>query len=269
MIFVDAWAAYIFHEGVSDRSLVTAPSGCGIVLQVLLSLQILARGNFMRDLRGRSFMSTASIHKAFHTFCERFAAEMFDEWIRLPVGEDLEKVMAAYDKLGFTGAMGSTDVTHVAFSHVSASHARSFIGKEGYATLAYQATVDHTGRAIAVTHGFPGAHNDKTIVRFDLAVDEVRHSEPYKSKEFALRNGDGSETMHTGAYLIVDGGYHRVSPRPMFVIWTSAEERSQEEFDKQRWHGASSCRAIEGSVTSYVINVIDATGVKSRLHNAR
>ena len=36
-------------------------------------------------------------------------------------------------------------------------------GKEGYCTLSYEVSVDHTKRIIAATKGFKGATNDKTV----------------------------------------------------------------------------------------------------------
>ena len=58
-------------------------------------------------------MSSAVVQATFHKFCEHFATEMYDEHIFLPSDEngELDRVMEQYEKLGFPGAMGSTDVT--------------------------------------------------------------------------------------------------------------------------------------------------------------
>ncbi|CAN0331618.1 unnamed protein product [Pylaiella littoralis] len=77
---------------------------------------------------------------------------------------------------GFTGAIGSTDVTHVGWGMCPFTLGRSFTGKEGFPTLAFEVTVDHAGRAIGVTQGFTGATNDKTIVRYDAAVQTIRNN---------------------------------------------------------------------------------------------
>ena len=45
-------------------------------------------------------------------------------------------------------------------------HRASHKGKEGYPTLSYEVTVDHTKRIIAATTGFKGALNDKTVASF-------------------------------------------------------------------------------------------------------
>ena len=129
-------------------------------------------------------------------------------------GEDLKETTEAYEAVEFPGAVGSTDVTHVPLGRVSHSHGRVYTGKEGFPTLAYEAAVDHAMHVRAVTKGYPGTVNDKTIVRFDKGALAIREADIYKSMPYKLRRQDGSEFVQKGAYLIVDGGYHRVSTSP-------------------------------------------------------
>ncbi|CAN0357187.1 unnamed protein product, partial [Discosporangium mesarthrocarpum] len=82
-------------------------------------------------------------------------------------GEDLKDVTATYARLGFPGAVGSCDVTHVRWNKAPASRTVYYTGKEGFPSIAYQVTMDHTACALALTAGFAGATNDKTIVRYD------------------------------------------------------------------------------------------------------
>ncbi|CAN0140069.1 unnamed protein product [Pylaiella littoralis] len=76
-------------------------------------LTILARGNCFGSIYTLSWMSSAVVQKTFHKFCKHFATEMYDEHIFLPTDENGE--LDRYEKLGFPGAMGSTDVTHIAW----------------------------------------------------------------------------------------------------------------------------------------------------------
>jgi hypothetical protein len=89
-----------------------------------------------------------------------------------------------------------------------------YTGKEKFPTVAYEVTVDHSGRVLGATRGlnFAGAKNDKTIVRFDLTVSRVRIDLVYTEQdlEFKLLDANGEEMSERGAYLIVDGGYHKV-----------------------------------------------------------
>jgi hypothetical protein len=52
-------------------------------------------------------------------------------------------------------------------------------GKEGYPTLAFEATVDHSMRFIATTKSFFGSQNDKTIVKFDTFIQDLRQGNIY------------------------------------------------------------------------------------------
>lgn len=179
-------------------------------VQILTSLQILGRGNCFDDINQLSLMSKSMAASTFHKFCARFAEEMFEEHIYLPTGTYQDEVMDNYRKLGFTGAIGSTDVTHVGWGMCPFTLGRSFTGKEGFPTLAFEVTVDHAGRAIGVTQGFTGTTNDKTIIRYDAAVQNIRTDSRYRDREYKLRQKDGGEFTRKGCYLIVDNGYHEV-----------------------------------------------------------
>ncbi|CAN0390838.1 unnamed protein product, partial [Ascophyllum nodosum] len=136
-------------------------------------------------------MSEPTIQASFHQFCKYFAEEFYEEHIFLPTGTMQTKVMEDFHKVGFTGAVGSTDVTHIRWDCCVYSLVRSYTGKEGFPTIAYQVTVDHSGRALAVTRGFAGAHNDKTIIRYDDAVQQIRKNATYTERVFQLRGKDG------------------------------------------------------------------------------
>ncbi|CAM9530440.1 unnamed protein product [Discosporangium mesarthrocarpum] len=64
-------------------------------------------------------------------------------------------------------------------------------------------------RIFGATCAFPGGRNDKTIVRYNSNVMEVRLSKRFTDLEYDLFDADGNEHVHRGAYLIVDGGYHK------------------------------------------------------------
>ena len=187
------------------------PATCFQLLQVLACLTILGRGNCFASIYQMSWMSGAVVQATFHSFCSHFAREMYDEHIYLPTKDHLDHVMGQYDKLGFTGAVGSTDVTHIAWSRCPYNQARSYTGKEGIPTVGYQVTVDHAGRALAVTGGFTGSTNDKTIICCDAAVDKIRFNPTYTEKTFVVFNEDGTTYTLKGCYLLVDNGYSKVN----------------------------------------------------------
>lgn len=141
----------------------------------------------------------------FHKVCKHFTMEMFDEHVYFPTGAYQDEAMEQYHKLGFTGAIGSTDVTHVGWNMCPFTLGRYFTGTEGFPILAFQVTVDHADRAIGVTRGFTGTTNDKTIIRYDLAVEAIQKDARYKKRMYELRRADGTER-----HLILDNGYHEV-----------------------------------------------------------
>ena len=57
-------------------------------------------------------MSRTTAEASFLLFCEKFAEGLWDTWVRLPVGDELEKTTGSYGKSGFPGAMASVDCTH-------------------------------------------------------------------------------------------------------------------------------------------------------------
>ena len=137
-------------------------------------LQILGRGTVYDDVCQMSFMSESTACATFYRFCECFAQELYHRHVQLPTGAAQQKAMYEYDQLGCSSAIGSTDVTHIKWDSCPFSEANAYTGKEGYPTIAYQVTVDRTGRALGVTRGFAGAQSDKTIIRYDLAVPMAR-----------------------------------------------------------------------------------------------
>ncbi|CAM9831488.1 unnamed protein product [Discosporangium mesarthrocarpum] len=59
-------------------------------------------------------MSKSTAWRVLHKFCEWFSLHMFETWIWLSRSdEELQQTMETYHRLGFTGAVGSTDVTHL------------------------------------------------------------------------------------------------------------------------------------------------------------
>ena len=189
----------------------------GFYMQVLGALQVLGRGNCFADVASFSLMSRTTAEKSFHRFCDCFSAGLWHQWVRLPEGDDLKHVESIYSDLGFPGAVGSTDCTHVAWERCPFSETNNHKGKEGYTSVAFEVTCDHTGRILASTKGYPGAENDKTIIKRDLSVRRIRDDDPWASYKYELRGLDGTVTEHTGGWLIVDGGYQRVSERHLSV----------------------------------------------------
>jgi hypothetical protein len=86
-----------------------------------------------------------------------------DEFIRLPEGEELSKILEVYKRLGFPGCVASMDCTHVRWLRCPRDLTNSCIGKEGYPTLAFQIAADHGRKIIHLSKAYFGAFNDINI----------------------------------------------------------------------------------------------------------
>jgi hypothetical protein len=109
--------------------------------------------------------------------------------------------------LGMPGAVGSTDCTHIPLGKCPVSWKNSCTGKEGFPTLAYSMTCDHTRKIMHCTGGFPGAYNDKTIARYDSFITDVGQNKMFTNLTYNTKTKQ-DVVERKGAYLICDGGYH-------------------------------------------------------------
>ena len=89
-------------------------------------------------------------------------------------------------------------------------------------------TVDHSKRIQASTIGHYGTTSDKTIVKFNGFVDELRYGELYTQAEFKIQIAEKKWAKEKGLYFLVDGGYHkwRIMQCPM---------KHTNEDDQTRW----------------------------------
>lgn len=110
-------------------------------------LHVLGRGNCFDDVAKSSLMNRQTAEKNFHVFRKHVSADLWKSWVhRFPVGEELKDVESRYSQLGYPGAVGSSDCTHVACGRCSLSEARTAgAGKEaGHTELEDEAAVDAT-----------------------------------------------------------------------------------------------------------------------------
>ena len=83
--------------------------------------------------------------------------------------------------------------------------------KQSLTARSYNVSVNHRRQIIHSTRGFPSRWNDKTAVKFDQFVNDIRDGKSCQNNTFVLfeRNEDGSikEVMHLGAWISCDNGY--------------------------------------------------------------
>ena len=119
-------------------------------------------------------MGESTARRAFHSFCSNFVEHFYSVFVYRPTGDKLLRVMKVFEQMGLPGCIGSTDCVHLRWDRCPVGLAQLCSGKGGFPTLAYSCTVDHHHRILASTTSYWGAKNDKTIVRGDTYITDVR-----------------------------------------------------------------------------------------------
>lgn len=165
----------------------TGTEGVPLELKILGALRMSAKGCSFDAIAELSGMSISTMHTFYHVFWDRFVSNFRDSWIFYPV----DKIAAAdnlavYAKLGFPGAIGSVDCTHIYWGRCPAFFQNAYSGKEKKATIAYEVTVNHSGRCLHISPGHPGSRNDKTIVKTDKLVMDLKDKKILQDVEYLI-----------------------------------------------------------------------------------
>ena len=181
-----------------------------IELKVLGVLRVLGRGVCFDDCAEATNMNKETHRRFFHSFCRKFASKYYSIYCRGPESDaELDSCMSEYTSAGFPGCLGSTDGVHVSWDRCHAQQKMLHTGKEKYPTVAYNVTVNHRRWIMAVSRGFFGSYNDKTIVKYDPFISDIHKGKKYQNYKFDLRKRGGGVRQITGAWILCDGGYHR------------------------------------------------------------
>ena len=62
---------------------------------------------------------------------------------------------------------------------------------------------------MAVSKGFYGSYNDRTIVKYDKFITDIHEKKKYQDVTFTLHKRNGEDSILKGAWILCDGGYHR------------------------------------------------------------
>jgi len=143
----------------------------------------------------------------FRWFVERFQ----EEWVQPPrTPGEIEEVQQVFGLCGFPGAISSMDAVHIPWDNAPSQENYLHKGKEGYATLVWNVNVTHSRRIIHVRGPYAGGKNDKTLVRDDAYIRQLRTLPIFTSRVWhTYIDMDLGVEEHTGVHCINDGGYHK------------------------------------------------------------
>ena len=127
--------------------------------KILCSLRILGRASDFDSMSEISQIPKSTCHRFFHKFVSSF----YHEYVYFPQGKKLLDVTHTYARVGFPGACGSMDVTHLHWDNCPSNMFNFCKGKYPFPTLAVQAIVDHNRRILYLSNLYNGRANDLTI----------------------------------------------------------------------------------------------------------
>ena len=180
-----------------------------LVLKVAAWFRVLAKGVDFEAVEEVANISAECLRVFFHAFSAWFVRSYWPEVVKLPEGHELQLVLRCYAKLGYPGAVGSTDGVHFPWDRAPAGSHWLYKGKESMPTVAANVTVAHNLKVLHSTELFGGATNDKTMAQWDRLIQAIKTRARYADVVYELYNKDGQPVQHKGAYLIVDNGYHK------------------------------------------------------------
>lgn len=132
-----------------------------IEIKIMVCLRILGRNCVCDDIYELSGVKESTSQYIFKKFVEGFTKHLFPLYVKFPEGEKLVKTMQVFARLGFPGAFGSMDITHLKWLMCPVEDKQLHTGKEPYPTLAFQVIVDHARLINYCSSYFSGGNNDK------------------------------------------------------------------------------------------------------------
>ena len=180
-----------------------------LIIKVLAALRYLGKGVDYDTLEEMAHVSASLLKKFIPKFIDWYLVTFYPSQVYLPEGEELERNLKVYEKLGTPGAYAETDGTHVAWDACPAGIRARFVGKEGYPTIAFNVTVTHNKRVIHVAPWCAGAVNDQTQAQHDPLMCDLKLGRIHPEIEYRLYDEREVLIVHKGLYLIVDNGYHQ------------------------------------------------------------
>jgi hypothetical protein len=183
--------------------------GAPLELLILGALRYLGRGWTFDDLQEATLISQERYRKFFHDFILVGSTVMFNKWVRQPVSPDeVRDCKAEFEEAEYPGAFYSTDTTQIICEKISArlkiNHSG---GKAAQTTRVFNISVNHRRRILATSDGCPGRWNDKSVLRFDRFLCDIRSGKHYSNEVFSHYDAEGVLHEYRGGLGLSNNGY--------------------------------------------------------------
>jgi Plant transposon protein len=120
---------------VKDLTRVRIP----IAIKLLCCLRVLGRDECFDSIEDMSDVPEKTVWWFFKLFITNFPKALMNDVVRPPKeGVELQKVMNVYTRMGFPGAVGSVDATHIRWHMCPVEKVHLATGKEKYPSVAFQ-----------------------------------------------------------------------------------------------------------------------------------
>ena len=125
-----------------------------IEFKILMSLRILGRDSCADDISEYINIGDSTVNHIFKLFLLGCIELLYNKYVYIPFGEELDKVKLVYEKLGLPGCIGSMDCTHILWHRCPKISRNICTGKEAKPTVAFQVIVDHSRKNMHVSKWF-------------------------------------------------------------------------------------------------------------------
>jgi hypothetical protein len=187
-----------------------------LCLRMAASLRRVASGDTFASLAHEFRIAESTLCDFDKQFWAWFREHYWEAYVTGQSGvgfDDLASIQAEellFRQMGLPGFITCMDGVHCAWEKNAYQIRYQYIGKEGFPTIVINVHCTATGRILYAGPVFPGAHNDKTIVRSDELVMRMQSDPLFKDCKWAtvVPDGKGGFQELSGCMALCDGGYH-------------------------------------------------------------
>ncbi|XP_062972102.1 uncharacterized protein LOC134392052 [Elgaria multicarinata webbii] len=169
-----------------------------VAKRVAIGIWKLANPGFYKNAAEQFGVGRSTVGEVFVEVCLAMQLVLLRRTVYLG---DYQKVMDGFAALGFRGACGATDGTHIEIV-CPIRQGNDFINRKNYYSMILQGTMDHTGRFTHIDVGWSGRDHDAHVFR-NSSVFEAMDAGVFCPSNEVWRIGD----VEVPPFIVADGAY--------------------------------------------------------------